>query len=61
VDLNRRELAILIPIAIMVIVLGVLPNIVLQSVDRSVRQLISASEPQQPQTSPPNVAVAGAR
>jgi NADH-quinone oxidoreductase subunit M len=60
IDLNRREVAILVPIAVMVVVLGVLPNIVLKSVEGSVRQLIASEEPQ-PQTAPQNVAVAGAR
>jgi NADH-quinone oxidoreductase subunit M len=60
VDLNRREVAILVPIAVMVVVLGVLPNIVLKSVEGSVRQLIASEEPQ-PQTAPQNVAVAGPR
>ena len=58
VDLNKREIAILIPIALMVVVLGVLPNLVLKSVEASVKELISSSE-QQPR--PQNVAVAGAR
>jgi len=61
VDLNRREVAILLPLAVMVVVLGVLPNLVLKSVERSVQDLIVSSEGQQPQTTPPNVAVAGAR
>jgi len=61
VDLNRREVAILIPLAVMVVLLGVLPNMVLKSVEGSVRQLISSSEAQQPQNTPQNVAVAGAR
>ena len=50
VDLNRREIAILVPIALMVVVLGVLPNLVLKSVEGSVRELIVASEGEQPQT-----------
>ncbi len=61
VDLNRREIAILVPIAFMVILLGVLPNLVLKSVEGSVRQLVVSSEDEQQQTPPQNVAVAGAR
>src|ERR1041384_3277291 len=61
VDLNRREVAILIPIAIMVVLLGVLPNMVLKSVEGSVRDLIVASQGEQPQSTPQSVAVAGAR
>ena len=58
--MNKREIAILIPIALMVVVLGVLPNLVLKSVEGSVKELISSSEEQQ-QPRPQNVAVAGAR
>jgi NADH-quinone oxidoreductase subunit M len=61
VDLNRREIAILIPIAAMVILLGVLPNMILKSVEGSVKQLIVSSEPEQPQTAPQKVAVGGER
>jgi len=61
VDLNRREIAILVPLAVMVVVLGVLPNLVLKSVEGSVRELISQSEEQPQQQRPHNVAVAGAR
>jgi NADH-quinone oxidoreductase subunit M len=61
VDLNRREIAILIPIAVMVVVLGVLPNMVLKPIEGTVRELIVASEGEPKQSTPQNVAVAGAR
>ena len=61
VDLNRREIAILVPIAVMVVLLGVLPNIVLKSVEDPVRQLLSISEGEPQLSAPQNVAVAGAR
>jgi NADH-quinone oxidoreductase subunit M len=47
-DLNLREIGILIPIAVAVVVLGVLPNLILKTLDSPVRQLIIAAEGDQP-------------
>jgi NADH:ubiquinone oxidoreductase subunit 4 (subunit M) len=63
VDLNRREVAILAPIALAVVVLGVLPNLVLKTLEAPVRQLIVGAEGEQQQQgiSKPQLATAGER
>ena len=38
-DINTREISILVPIALAVVLLGVFPNVVLKSIEQSVRAL----------------------
>jgi NADH-quinone oxidoreductase subunit M len=45
-DLTPREIGILVPIAIAVIVLGVFPNLVLKSIDRPVREIVQGASAQ---------------
>jgi len=55
-DLNPREISILIPLALAVIILGILPNLILKSLDAPVKQMIQIAEGDQP--SQPQVATA---
>src|SRR5688572_21026239 len=58
-DLNAREISILVPLALAVVILGILPNLILKPLEASVRQLISDAEiPQQRQISSDRVAAA---
>jgi len=54
-DLNGREIAILIPIAALVLLLGVRPNIVLKTIEPAIQQITQATEPV---ARPANVALA---
>jgi NADH-quinone oxidoreductase subunit M len=54
-DLNGREIAILLPLAALVLLLGVRPNIVLKTIEQPIQQITRASEPV---AGPTNVALA---
>ncbi|HEV2295567.1 MAG TPA: NADH-quinone oxidoreductase subunit M [Tepidisphaeraceae bacterium] len=51
-DLNGREIAVLMPLAILVIVLGVFPNLVLKTIEPSIQQQITQADqqPAEPRT-----------
>jgi NADH:ubiquinone oxidoreductase subunit 4 (subunit M) len=42
-DLNAREVGLLIPLALAVIILGVYPNVVLKTIARPVQQLVAGA------------------
>jgi NADH-quinone oxidoreductase subunit M len=44
-DLNGREVAILIPLAVLVLVLGVFPNLVLKTIERPIQLITKSDEP----------------
>jgi NADH-quinone oxidoreductase subunit M len=43
-DLNGREIAILVPLAILVVVLGIFPNLVLKTIEPSIQQQITKAD-----------------
>ena len=44
-DLNGREIAILIPLAVLVLLLGLQPNLVLKTIERPIEQITKSDEP----------------
>ncbi|MGB7161355.1 MAG: NADH-quinone oxidoreductase subunit M, partial [Tepidisphaeraceae bacterium] len=44
-DINGREIAVLVPIAILVVVLGVYPNLILKTIERPIQTITKADQP----------------
>ena len=44
-DINGREIAILVPLAVLVVGLGLMPNLVLKTIEPSIRQITHADQP----------------